>query len=175
MRYCRDCLSSTQAITCGIDVLKCWSCRRWFGIGLDKSDSALALLAEAVELAVPKGGVGLFMGYDKAIEQMVRRLEKQSEFSQSAGLLLAAFAADDSTPNKGAPAQDLPEPLTDRELDVLVLLAERLTNKEIAHQLVVSTNTVRNHIANIFGKLQVHGRVQAVERARELGLLPEVA
>ncbi len=63
-------------------------------------------------------------------------------------------------------SHDLPVPLTDRETEVLRLLAERLSNKEIAHRLVVSTHTVRNHTANIFGKLQVENRVQAVVAGR---------
>ena len=68
---------------------------------------------------------------------------------------------------------ELPEPLTERELDVLVLLAERLSNKEIAQKMVLSQHTVRNHLANIFGKLQVQNRVDAVKRARGLGLLSD--
>jgi LuxR family maltose regulon positive regulatory protein len=62
--------------------------------------------------------------------------------------------------------------LTDRELDVLRLLAGQLSNKEIAGRLVSSTNTMRNHKANVFSKLQVENRLQAVERARSSGLLP---
>jgi LuxR family transcriptional regulator, maltose regulon positive regulatory protein len=70
------------------------------------------------------------------------------------------------------PAADLLEPLTQREAEVLELLAQRLSNKEIAAALVVSPHTIRRHITNICGKLGVQGRRQAVAKAAALGLLP---
>jgi LuxR family maltose regulon positive regulatory protein len=63
------------------------------------------------------------------------------------------------------------EPLTDREREVLSLLAEGLTNPEIAEALVVATGTVKAHTASIYRKLDVHNRMEAAARARELGLL----
>jgi LuxR family maltose regulon positive regulatory protein len=66
----------------------------------------------------------------------------------------------------------LPEPLTNRELQVLELLRDRLTNKEIAAQLVISPGTVKGHTIHIYQKLEVKGRRQAVEKANSLGLLP---
>jgi LuxR family maltose regulon positive regulatory protein len=66
-------------------------------------------------------------------------------------------------------AQDLPEPLSDREREVLRLLGTELTGPEIARQLVVSLNTVRTHTKNIYTKLGVTSRRAAVRRAEELG------
>jgi LuxR family maltose regulon positive regulatory protein len=63
--------------------------------------------------------------------------------------------------------------LTDRELEVLHLLAERLSNPEIARRLFVSLPTVKTHTRNIYGKLGVHSRKQAVAQARALGILPQ--
>jgi DNA-binding NarL/FixJ family response regulator len=60
--------------------------------------------------------------------------------------------------------------LTDRELELLRLIAQGLNNQEIAQKLVLSPKTVRNHITNIFSKLQVADRAQAIVRAREAGL-----
>jgi LuxR family maltose regulon positive regulatory protein len=65
----------------------------------------------------------------------------------------------------------LVEPLSERELEILQNLNGPLSTPEIAEQLVLSTNTVRTHIKNIYGKLGVHGRSGAVRQARELGLL----
>jgi len=68
-------------------------------------------------------------------------------------------------------AQPLLEPLTDRELDILPLLCQRLTNKEIAQDLQISPHTVHSHIKNIYTKLNVNNRRQAANRAHELGLV----
>jgi LuxR family maltose regulon positive regulatory protein len=63
------------------------------------------------------------------------------------------------------------EPLTNRELDVLELLARRLSNKEIAEKLFISTTTVKGHLQNIYGKLDVSKRREAVEKAKNIGIL----
>ncbi len=69
----------------------------------------------------------------------------------------------------GSPPQVFPE-LTDREREILDLLAQGLSNSEIAIKLSISLKTVRNHVSNIFNKLQVTDRVQAAIRAREAGM-----
>ncbi|HEX3641313.1 MAG TPA: LuxR C-terminal-related transcriptional regulator, partial [Ktedonobacteraceae bacterium] len=70
-------------------------------------------------------------------------------------------------------AQPLPEPLSERELQVLQLLARGASNQEIAQELVIVVDTVKRHVSHIFSKLGVKNRVQAVEQARALGLLSE--
>jgi len=67
--------------------------------------------------------------------------------------------------------QPLPEPLSQREMKVLVLLAEGLSNREIADRLYIAPGTAKNHVSNILSKLNVRDRTQAVLRAKELGLL----
>ncbi len=67
--------------------------------------------------------------------------------------------------------QPLVEPLSPREMEVLSLLAEGLSNQEIAERLVIAHGTVKNHVSNILSKLNVHNRTQAVLRAQEIGLL----
>jgi LuxR family maltose regulon positive regulatory protein len=67
--------------------------------------------------------------------------------------------------------QPLIEPLTEREMDVLRLLAAGLSNPEIAEQLYIATSTVRSHLKSIYGKLDVHRRWDAVHRAQDLGLI----
>jgi LuxR family maltose regulon positive regulatory protein len=68
--------------------------------------------------------------------------------------------------------QPLIEPLSERELEVLKHLAHHKTNQEIAQALVISINTVKTHLKNIYGKLGVHDRREAVAKAQELDLLP---
>lgn len=69
-------------------------------------------------------------------------------------------------------AQPLVEPLSQRELEVLGLIAAGLTNRQIARRLYIAVGTVKRHANNIYGKLDVHRRTEAVRRARDLGLLP---
>jgi LuxR family maltose regulon positive regulatory protein len=69
------------------------------------------------------------------------------------------------------PSQPLIDPLSDRELEVLRLVAQGLSNEEISKRLFLSVNTVKGHNLRIFGKLQVKSRTEAAARARELGLL----
>ena len=73
--------------------------------------------------------------------------------------------------DKPRPAAGLAEPLTERELEILRLLAAGASNREIAAQLFLAEGTVKNHVTNILGKLDVPGRLQAANKARELGLL----
>ena len=82
-----------------------------------------------------------------------------------AGRLIDFFAA----PRPGAPPQAFPE-LTEREREILELIAQGHSNPEIAERLVLSPHTVRNYVSNIFSKLQVVDRAQAIVRAREAGL-----
>ena len=63
------------------------------------------------------------------------------------------------------------EPLTNRELDVLELLAQRLSNKEIADKLFISSETVKGHLGNIYQKLEVRKRREAVDKAKKVGIL----
>jgi LuxR family maltose regulon positive regulatory protein len=64
------------------------------------------------------------------------------------------------------------EPLSEREIEVLQLIAEGLTNREIATRLFLSVNTVKVHSRNIYGKLGAHNRTEAAARAQALGILP---
>jgi LuxR family maltose regulon positive regulatory protein len=82
--------------------------------------------------------------------------------------LLAALAREDAAP---AADERLPEPLSERELEVLALVAAGMSNKEIAGRLFVSVTTVKTHINNLYRKLDARSRIQAVARARELGLI----
>jgi DNA-binding NarL/FixJ family response regulator len=99
----------------------------------------------------------------------------QKWFAGQEGIEAAIQHAVKSGNNKARPPRPQPliEPLTNRELDTLDLLARRLYNKEIADELSVSVETVKTHIKNIFGKLEVTNRREAIDKARELGMIEE--
>ena len=77
-------------------------------------------------------------------------------------------ALDEPLPPTNSP---LDEPLTNREIEILSLLEQRLRNKEIAEKLFISPETVKRHTINIYGKLNVHNRREAVDKANALGIL----
>jgi len=93
------------------------------------------------------------------------------------GTLLAAFhaeaqqSADRSSRLPAPPAQPRIEPLSQRELDVLRLIAQGLSNREISERLFLALDTVKGHNRKIFGKLHVQSRTEAIAHARALGLL----
>ena len=89
----------------------------------------------------------------------------------SVGIAIAKRLIRYFSPTRAAvtPPQAFPE-LTDREREILTLLAQGYNNAEIAQRLVLSPKTVRNHLSNVFNKLQVADRAQAIIRAREAGL-----
>jgi len=148
---------------------------------LGEQQQALDVLAQAVTLAEPEGYVRLFADEGKAMGYLLKRLQATGHDAQSyLQTLLAACQSGDlasaelSLPVKKVPPkllQPLIDPLSERELEVLRLLAEGASNAAIAEQLIVATGTVKRHMSNIFSKLAVSNRTQAVARARELAIL----
>jgi LuxR family maltose regulon positive regulatory protein len=103
------------------------------------------------------------------LAQLLYRAAERGAAPQYAGRLLAEFPT--LQPADRGPQADMVEPLSERELDVLRLIAEGLSNQEIAERLFISLHTVKWHTGNIYGKLAVKNRTQAVARARALALL----
>jgi LuxR family maltose regulon positive regulatory protein len=136
--------------------------------------AALASLERALALAEPEGYVRLFLDEGPRAARLLYRAAEQGILPAYAGRLLAAFpeaGAAPMTPRVAASRPVLVEPLTEREREILELIAEGLTNQEIARRLVLSVGTVKVHAHNIYGKLGVSGRTRALAKARELGLL----
>jgi LuxR family maltose regulon positive regulatory protein len=137
-------------------------------------DAALPFLAEALTLAEPEGFVRTFIDEGAPLAALLQSAAEQDIARRYVARLLAAFELDVSrkTGEKPpSPPQPLIEPLSERELEVLRLAAEGLSNQEIADRLVISVGTVKTHVHSILGKLDVRGRTQAAARARELDLI----
>ncbi|MCL4863355.1 MAG: hypothetical protein KJZ93_28375 [Caldilineaceae bacterium] len=152
-----------------------------------ESDEALETLSRALTLAQPQQYVRTFADEGRPLGELLARVAlMETEVSDYAAQLLTAFDAGETALATAPPlppaekaaapvpadlAQWLAEPLSERELEVLGLVAQGLTNREVSQRLVVSIATVKKHMENIHGKLYVNNRTQAVARARELGIL----
>ena len=139
---------------------------------------ALQYLEQSLALAEPGGFVRTFVDEGPPMARLLYEALSRGIAPDYTRRLLAAFPVTESA--KAAPSNVLPpsdsliEPLSERELEVLALLAEGLANREIASRLFLSLNTVKAHSRNIYGKLEVHNRTEAAARARALGLLPSI-
>jgi LuxR family transcriptional regulator, maltose regulon positive regulatory protein len=142
-----------------------------------ENDEAAQLLGDALALAEPGGFIRIFVDEGMPMAQLLSEATTHGVMPDYIGTLLAAFAAeaqrseDNSSPPPAPPAQSLSEPLSQRELEVLHLIAQGLSNREISGRLFLALDTVKGHNRKIFGKLQVQRRTEAIARARELGLL----
>jgi LuxR family maltose regulon positive regulatory protein len=125
---------------------------------------ALAALERSLTLAEPERYIRTFLDEGAPMAALLRHALAQGIGGSYVSRLLAAF----QEPVAGSP---LVEPLTQRELEVLRLIVDGLKNQEIADRLVISVATVKRHVTNIYGKLGVSRRVQAVAQAQELNLL----
>lgn len=131
-------------------------------------EKALAFLARALSLAEPEGYVRTFVDEGPRMAQLLRQLVTDNNAAGYAATLLATFGEEVTVASERT---SLVEPLSERELEVLRLIVAGLSNREIAEELVIAISTVKSHINNIYGKLGVKRRTQAVARAQELGLL----
>ena len=145
------------------------------GLALDALgdlNQALSCLERALKLAEPQGFVRIFLDNGSPIYRLLTEAAKRDIAADYISKLLNQI--DKTTQPDGTnspPSALLVDPLSDRELEVLHLMAQDLSYKEMANQIMVSLNTVRTHVKNIYSKLMVHKRSQAVAKARELNLL----
>jgi LuxR family maltose regulon positive regulatory protein len=139
-----------------------------------EEDQALQILSDALALAEPGGFIRLFVDEGAPMAKLLSKLAARGVMPDYVGKLLSAFDSETRV-SKGKvsyrPTQPLIEPLTERELEVLRLIAQGLSNQEITEKLFVALSTVKGHNLRIFAKLQVKSRTEAIARARELGLL----
>jgi LuxR family maltose regulon positive regulatory protein len=139
---------------------------------LGERAAARETLARALPIAAPQDYVRAFLDEDAqvlALLPAVRHVapafvEQVLDYAGGSGLKPAA-------PSAPPAVQPLIEPLSERELEVLRLIAAGLSNGEIAQKLFITVGTVKRHVNHVYGKLDVHSRTQAVARARELGFV----
>jgi LuxR family maltose regulon positive regulatory protein len=137
--------------------------------------AALQVLEEALALAEPGGFIRLFVDEGEPMAAVLSTAAARGIAPDYVARLLAAFpdfAVASTTPSKIQNLKSkMVEPLSQRELEILQLIALGLSNREISERLFLALSTVKGHNREIFGKLQVQRRTEAVARARELGLL----
>ncbi|BCX04342.1 MAG: helix-turn-helix transcriptional regulator [Candidatus Roseilinea sp.] len=137
---------------------------------LGERDRAAQRLSGALALAEPEGFIRLFVDKGEPMRQMLVTASAQGVMPDYVAKLLAAFEAEPHPSDNPSP-QPLPEPLSPRELEVLRLIAQGLSNQDIGARLFLALDTVKGHNRRIFEKLGVQRRTEAVARARALGLL----
>jgi LuxR family maltose regulon positive regulatory protein len=141
-----------------------------------EDDRAATALKRALVLAEAGRFVRIFVDEGPPVARLLYQALSHRLAPEYVSQLLGAFPAVEEPKPEQTPALDeddlLLEPMSEREIEVLQLIAEGLTNPEIASRLFLSLNTVKVHTRNIYAKLDVHNRTQAVARGRALGLLP---
>ena len=142
---------------------------------LGKTSAVRDYLGRAVMLATPQDYYRVFLEEGGAVTTLLPKVRQVNsvfvdQLLEYAGTPFAEKVAPPAS--RLAPSQQaLVEPLSERELEVLALIADGLTNREIAEKLVIALGTVKRHINNIYGKLGVRSRTQAIARARQIELL----
>ncbi len=140
-----------------------------------ETGKAPQVLGDALALAEPGGLIRIFVDEGTLMAQLLAEVAARGVMPDYTAKLLTVFEAEEQKSEEKAylpPAQPLVEPLTQRELEVLQLIAQGLSNREISERLFLALDTVKGHNRRIFGKLQVQRRTEAVEKARSLDILP---
>ena len=132
---------------------------------LQSQEQALDMLQQALKLAEPEGYVRTFVDEGMVMREMLSEAVAQDIFPSYSQKLLRAFKSTSPA------SQPLIDPLSERELEILQLIGDGLSNREVSERLFIALDTVKGHNRNIYQKLQVKRRTEAVARARELGLI----
>jgi LuxR family maltose regulon positive regulatory protein len=149
---------------------------------LNQESTAFEKLSESLTLAEPGGFIRPFLDLGCQMADLLKRLAKQKPDLKYTERILAAFSneetgmgqngSDDQSVHRSFLSnQALVEPLTNREIEILLILPKGLSNHEIAEMLFISPETVKRHLYNIYQKFDVKNRQQAIVKAKSLGIL----
>jgi LuxR family maltose regulon positive regulatory protein len=159
-------------------VLQCLSLKALALYEDGQIDRAVQVLARALMMAEPGGYIRTFVDEGAQMLALLHTLKRKGEDNRLLAYvdrLVAAFGPPQTSKavetHSTTGNESLIEPLSERELEVLYLLAQGKSNREIGDALYIAVGTVKKHLSNICGKLAVKNRTACVARARELGLL----
>ena len=137
-----------------------------------EEEAAFETLSHVLKQAEPEGFIRLFLDEGPAMQELLARLTQRGRGSEYTTKLLVAFGAEGRATQRRPSGPLAPDdPLSSREVEVLQLIAQGLSNRQICERLFLALPTVKGHNQKIFGKLGVSRRTEAVARARQLGLL----
>ena len=141
----------------------------------DNEESALKFLSEALTMAEPEGYIRTFVDEGRLLKPLLEKALSQGITPEYTRKLLSVIEAEErqrrATKGRGMPVPSTTEFLSERELEVLRLVTDGLSNQQIADRLVISLNTAKTHVHRLFGKLNAKDRLQVVTRAKQLKLI----
>ena len=139
---------------------------------IGENPKAIKSLLKAVDLAEPEGNLGDFIFVGQNLMPLLYEIKQSGIETEFCSNLLTIFSNFSKRRLASETLMHTIDPLSNRELDVLQLIAKGMTNREIAGKLYLSANTIKSHSIKIYRKLNVNNRSQAVSKARMLGILP---
>jgi LuxR family maltose regulon positive regulatory protein len=149
--------------------------RVYQALAAETQDEAVGFLADALRMGEPEGFIRTFVDEGKLLKLLLKKALVQEITPGYTRKLLDIIEVEErgfkTADNKAILIPETPEFLSQRELEVLRLIAEGLTNKQITRKLSVSQNTLKTHIRHVFEKLDAKNRFQAVKRGKELNLI----
>ena len=155
-------LNRARVADCGYAVVAIQALRV---LAAEKKADALDLLAQTLLLSQPQGYLHTYVACGPELIPLLQESARRGVVPDYVGAILRALETGRKTPSP------LVEPLSDREIEVLRLVAAGMSNREIARQLFISAGTVKTHVHNVCGKLGTRNRTEAATRAKELGLV----
>ena len=136
-----------------------------------KTAQATTSIETALRLAAPAGFIRIFWDEGPEIIALVKKVNTQGKYANFTQKILSAGTKGSVEIAKPERSSNLVEPLSEREAEVLKLLQSDLSAPEIADQIHISVSTLRTHIKNIYAKLGVHSRFEAITKGRDLDLI----